>query len=34
MTNERLMHIHQIRPRKGDPGVDLVSNALPLGRLW
>ncbi len=26
-------HIYEIRPRK-DRGVDLISDALPFGRLW
>jgi hypothetical protein len=28
------MHIYAVRPRKDHRGVDLVSNALPFGRLW
>jgi len=28
------MHIYEVRPRKDDRGVDLISNALPFGRLW
>ena len=28
------MHIYQIRPRKDHRGVDLISDALPFGRLW
>jgi hypothetical protein len=28
------MHVHEVRPRKGKRGVDLISNALPFGRLW
>jgi hypothetical protein len=27
-------HLFEIRPRKDHRGVDLVSNALPFGRLW
>jgi hypothetical protein len=27
------MHIYEVRPRK-DRGFDLVSEALPFGRLW
>jgi len=28
------MHIYEARPRKDHRGVDLVSDALPFGRLW
>jgi len=28
------MHIYEIRPRKDKHGVDLISDALPFGRLW
>jgi hypothetical protein len=28
------MHIYEIRPRKDQRGVDLISDALPFGRLW
>jgi hypothetical protein len=27
------MHAYEVRPRK-DKGVDLISDALPFGRLW
>jgi len=27
-------HVYEVRPRKDKRGVDLISNALPLGRLW
>ena len=27
-------HIYEIRPRKDRRGVDLISDALPFGRLW
>ena len=27
-------HVHEIRPRKDRRGVDLISDALPFGRLW
>ena len=27
------MHVYEVRPRK-DRGVDLISDALPVGRLW
>jgi hypothetical protein len=28
------MHSYEIRPRKDKRGVDLISDALPFGRLW
>jgi len=28
------MHVYEVRPRKDHRGVDLVSDALPFGRLW
>jgi hypothetical protein len=28
------MHIYEVRPRKDHPGFDLISDALPFGRLW
>ena len=28
------MHAYEIRPRKDHRGVDLISDALPFGRLW
>jgi hypothetical protein len=27
-------HIYEVRPRKDRRGVDLISDALPFGRLW
>jgi hypothetical protein len=27
-------HVYEIRPRKDQRGVDLISDALPFGRLW
>ena len=27
-------HIYEVRSRKGKRGVDLISDALPYGRLW
>ena len=27
-------HVYEVRPRKDHRGVDLVSEALPFGRLW
>ena len=29
-----LMHAYEVRPRKDHPGFDLISGALPFGRLW
>jgi hypothetical protein len=28
------MQIYEVRPRKDDRGDNLISNALPFGRLW
>ena len=28
------MHNYEVRPRKDKRGVDLISDALPFGRLW
>jgi hypothetical protein len=27
-------HVYEVRPRKGKRGFDLISDALPFGRLW
>jgi hypothetical protein len=27
-------HVYEIRPRKDNRGVDLISDALPFGRVW
>jgi hypothetical protein len=29
-----IKHVYQICPRKDHRGVDLISDALPFGRLW
>jgi len=29
-----MMHAYKVRPRKDYRGVDLISDALPFGRLW
>ncbi|PYJ88288.1 MAG: hypothetical protein DME71_13425 [Verrucomicrobia bacterium] len=29
-----LKHAYEVRPRKDHRGVDLISDALPFGRLW
>ena len=34
MTAVRSMHVYEVRPRKDKRGVDLISDALPFGRLW
>jgi hypothetical protein len=28
------MHVYEVRPRKDRRGFDLISEALPFGRLW
>jgi len=28
------MEVYEVRPRKDHRGVDLISDALPFGRLW
>jgi hypothetical protein len=28
------MYIYEVRPRKDNRGFDLISDALPFGRLW
>ena len=28
------LHLYEVHPRKDKRGVDLVSDALPFGRLW
>jgi hypothetical protein len=28
------MHVYEVHPRKDHRGVDLISDALPFGRLW
>jgi hypothetical protein len=28
------IHAYEVRPRKDHRGVDLISDALPFGRLW
>jgi hypothetical protein len=29
-----LRHVYEVRPRDDHRGVDLISDALPFGRLW
>jgi hypothetical protein len=33
-TRRAEIHVHEVRPRKDHRGVDLISDALPFGRLW
>jgi hypothetical protein len=28
------MDVYEVRPRKDERGVDLISDVLPFGRLW
>jgi hypothetical protein len=28
------LHVYEVRPRRDKRGVDLISDALPFGRLW
>jgi len=34
MTSKPPMDVYEIRPRRDKQGVDLISDALPFGRLW
>jgi hypothetical protein len=34
LTKRSSQHIYEVRPRKDDRGVDLISDVLPFGRLW
>jgi hypothetical protein len=29
-----LKHVYEVRPRKDERGVDLISDVLPFGRMW
>ena len=29
-----MIHLYEVRPRKDNRGADLISDALPFGRLW
>ena len=33
-TMTTLRHVYEVRPRDDHSGVDLLSDALPFGRLW
>jgi hypothetical protein len=34
MNAQRSTHVYEVRPRKDRRGFDLISDALPFGRLW
>jgi hypothetical protein len=34
MKSKHPPHVYEIRPRKDERGVGLISDALPFGRLW
>jgi hypothetical protein len=34
VVKERSIHANEVRPRRNKRGVDLISDALPFGRLW
>jgi hypothetical protein len=34
LSSANLRHVYEVRPRKDKRGVDLISDALPFGRLW
>jgi len=34
MISPPKMHVYEVRPRRDHRGVDLISDALPFGRLW
>jgi hypothetical protein len=34
MTSTVSTHVYEVRPRKDHRGFDLISDALPFGRLW
>jgi hypothetical protein len=34
MQAKKVMHVYKVRPHKDHRGVDLISDALPFGRLW
>jgi len=33
-NTQRPTHVYEIRPRRDKRGVELISDALPFGRLW
>ena len=34
ISGNRTKHVYEVRPRKDRRGFDLISDALPFGRLW
>jgi hypothetical protein len=34
MPPTKPVHLYEVRPRKDNRGVNLISDALPFGRLW
>ena len=34
MKSNKPLHVYEVRSRKDKRGVDLISDALPFGRLW
>ena len=34
MISSPITHAYEVRPRKDHRGFDLISDALPFGRLW
>jgi hypothetical protein len=34
LLSNQTQHVFEVRPRKDKRGVDLISDALPFGRLW
>jgi hypothetical protein len=34
VQSKRPQHIYEVRPGKDHRGIDLISDALPFGRLW
>jgi hypothetical protein len=34
MNTQHSLHVYEVRPRQDRRGVDLISDVLPIGRLW
>jgi hypothetical protein len=34
LKSSKLLHAYEVHPRKDHRGTDLISDALPFGRLW
>jgi hypothetical protein len=34
LLSNQTQHVYEVRPRKDHRGFDLISDALPFGRLW